>query len=736
MKLARTVVMLTALMLPSVMLSGQQSESPEQQLKAAMQRELVGGDLRAAIKEYEAIVSRHRDNRAVAARALVQIGLCYDKLGQPDARKVYEQVVKDYGDQAEPAAQARARLAAMSGQSPTAPLATAGAVRALPSIDTNDLQSVSPDGTKAAFIVYEKGQNLAVYDFATRQLRTLTHFDFATAVVYLSAWSPDSRQIAFVQNGFRPDSVAELRIITLATGEARTIFRHETNPLGQVLPVDWLPDGRTLLVTLQRADKTWVIGLIPAAGGPFTPLRSLQWTGQYPDRARVSPDGWFVAFADGPAGMRDIHLLSIDGKIATRLAEHPADDRGPLWAPDGRHIAWMSPRLGNDALWVAPIKDGQPAGEPVRVKDGLQGVNLIDWTPRGLVYVQQVRTSDIYTVSLDPATGQPGDRPQQLPYARTGRNTGPVWSPDGRHLAFISGSPAEPNRRYLVILPEKSGEPREFLIPTSRYSAGGMDPYDLRWFGDGSGLGFSGVDAQGERALFRLSLAGGQWKTSPAPAERVLRVDWDQTGSHYIYARGLDIVERDLETDQERVITPFSALLAAAARANALASSKALSAYRGLRISPDRRSLAFTSSTLDGEQSRAMLWVVDLQSGEPRILLEERAGMTLETSLTFGNPAWSPDSRALLVARTAGANRWPDLRVVSLDGSLIRSLVLDNAFARSRMGADDIGGAIDGVVWSADGTRLAFVLTASRRFETWIMETVVAIPASPTRAGR
>jgi Tol biopolymer transport system component len=723
------VSLLVAIVLMPSALVGRQQESAEVQLKAAMHRELVDGDLRAAIKEYEAILSRHSSNRGVAARALLQLGQCYEKLGQTDARAAYERLVRDYADQVEMVAQARGRLATFSRNEPAAsqPVSVpVAAVRPLPRVDiVNDLQALSPDGSKALFIRYDNGQNLAVYDFVTGESKSLTAFDWVTAWVNHAAWSPDGRRVAYTQTPGPPDSVSEIRVTTLA-GESRAIFRNDANPGRGVRPVDWLPDGRTLVAVLERADGTFAIGLIPAGGGPFTPLRSLQWAAGRPDRPRLSPDGRFVAFAEGATGMRDIHVLSLDVLTAFRITDHPADDRQPLWSPDGRHLVFTSERFGSAALWAVAVRNGQAVGEPARIKDAMHDTKLIDWTTRGLTYMQHLRTSDIYTVSLDRETRRPGGRPEQLSYPRTGRNSGPVWSPDGRDLAFVSGSPAEPDRRYVVLLSEGGAQPREFLIPTTRYS-NPQEPYDLRWFGDGSGLGFSSTDAQGQPAVFQLSLASGQWKTFPSPLKTWTRIEWNADGTRYFYTRPPSsgttpgIIERDVTTNQERVV--FEDVTTS-------------SVLRALRFGPDRRSLAFTASSVEGGQTTVRLLLADTEAGQARVLVDENSGMTLETSVVLGVPAWLPDGRSLLVPRSAGTN-WPELRVVPLDGGRSSVLPLDPSFARqAAMGADNnLAPAIREVVLSPDGARLAFVLSASR-LDTWVMENVLAGVAPATAAPR
>ena len=58
----------------------QQNASAERQLEAAIHREQVLGDVKAAIEEYKKLAQG--GNRTVAAQALIHLGQCYEKLGE------------------------------------------------------------------------------------------------------------------------------------------------------------------------------------------------------------------------------------------------------------------------------------------------------------------------------------------------------------------------------------------------------------------------------------------------------------------------------------------------------------------------------------------------------------------------------------------------------------------------------------------------------------------------------
>jgi Tol biopolymer transport system component len=588
----------------------------------------------------------------------------------------------------------------------TAAATTTAGVYELPKADnSNEVLSLSPDGTKAALMNYDKGQNLAVFDLMTRKMTPLTDFDWSPESfwVYGAAWSPDGRRIAYTQcPTAREIWSCELRTVTLA-GESSAIARG-----AYFSPGGWLPDGSAIVVTTpgpgRGPERTATIGLLPTDGRPLVPLRSISgWKGRIPGRPSLSPDGQWIACVDGLPG--EIHLVSRDGRTAQRITDHPADDHEPLWSPDGRHLAFLSDRGGSAALWIVAIKDGQPAGDPVRVKDGMQDTHsLLGWTTRGLAYSDFQRTDDIYTAAVDPATGDPRGDPRLIPYRRTGHNTVPEWSPDGKYLAFVSSSSSAMGQqdRRLVLLPANGGEAREFPVQALRL-------WTMRWFGNSAGLGITGHAAMAERALYRLTIATGEWQVSPLRPSQATQwngmyFEMNTDGSKYLYAwqdkiapSELTIVERDLQTERERTVYQKKPV-------------GPDDRFRGLRFSPDRRSLSFRGS--DG------IYVLDLDSSRVRIVHDEVPGEPALKGAPPEGPTWSASGRSLLAPRIENREtdrRDTEFRLIPTDGGAVRKVPFASGLVRllsSKPGSPRP--SIQSVVWSPDGSRLALTLRASR----------------------
>jgi Tol biopolymer transport system component len=272
-------------------------------------------------------------------------------------------------------------------------------------------------------------------------------------------------------------------------------------------------------------------------------------------------------------------------------------------------------------------------------------------------------------------------------------------------------------------MPSAGGEPREFPIPTL------LAMYDVRWFGDGNGLGFPAYDVRGAITIFRLTLATGEWTTFPLPVSNMTRIEWNTDGSRVFYARGdfgpddPAIVERDLQSDRERVVFRGSA--------------DGFDRYRGLLVSPDRRLLAFR-----GMSDQQRIIVLDLGTGQPRVVHDKAADDTYTYTAvdSLAVPTWSPNGRALLVNRTENPrtkNQATVLRLIPIDGGAVRQIPLGTELTRllsSGRGAQ--GPTMRDLAWSPAGDKLAFVLSAET-METFVLENPLApAGAQDARASR
>jgi len=157
--------------------------------------------------------------------------------------------------------------------------------------------------------------------------------------------------------------------------------------------------------------------------------------------ASVDPSGERFVFISDRSLYNDLYLASaIDGTIDDRLIKgQRTGDFESLrffhtaisWSPDGRYIALPAKDGGEDAL---VIYDVEKRKEVERHLTGLDGLLSPSWSPDGerLVF-NGLRDghSDLYTIRRD------GSDMRRLTHNRHASDD-PVWSPDGRYIAFTT----------------------------------------------------------------------------------------------------------------------------------------------------------------------------------------------------------------------------------------------------------------------------------------------------------
>ena len=105
----RIAIILIMCLVPLMMATGQEQQAGKLLSKAIYQEE-VNGELDEAIKTYRLIVQQYPDNRKVSAEALLHLGICYEKIGMPQAYDTYQDIIDKYAEQQNEVALAQKRI--------------------------------------------------------------------------------------------------------------------------------------------------------------------------------------------------------------------------------------------------------------------------------------------------------------------------------------------------------------------------------------------------------------------------------------------------------------------------------------------------------------------------------------------------------------------------------------------------------------------------------------------------
>jgi Tol biopolymer transport system component len=404
------------------------AQTGEELYQKAVQLETVKGELEQAIGVYKSIVSKYPDNQPLAAKSLLRMGRCYEKLGKDEAKKAYERIIEEYASQPDVVAEARARLAALSsstvaGASPAARLLFSNKDSSSARISSPGLIAPSPDGRRVAFL-HKHAEERAVW---VRDLETGDEEQVVAGqppVEYSSVlWSPDGKRLAIRQDNSETKS-SIIKTVDVISHEVALVPKLDAKGLRLL---DWSRDGRYLLCSREGN----MLKLVTVKDGSMTQVSDSNWIGQ---RASFSPDGRFVAFARGIYGHESVYTQLLTGGPRHRIADaREGVYLHPLWSPDGNAISYQQP----DGIWVVPVTDGVASGSPrLAFKTDIPRWPVA-WTQAGGYFLlYNAEQFNAFQVAVDPKTGQLGkDGPQEVPDSPDDLS-GFAWSPDMQRIAY------------------------------------------------------------------------------------------------------------------------------------------------------------------------------------------------------------------------------------------------------------------------------------------------------------
>jgi TolB protein len=151
-----------------------------------------------------------------------------------------------------------------------------------------------------------------------------------------ATWSPDSRQIAFLQAAGAGGTDIHVATVTdTGLADQRTVAADPANDWSPA----WSPDGSQLAFTSNRTgdEEIWVVSL---DGGALARLTDDRAADQVPV---FSPDGKRIAFVSDRSGDPDVWSMAADGSDPRNLSNHPWNFDGQwsvAWSPDGSRLVY------------------------------------------------------------------------------------------------------------------------------------------------------------------------------------------------------------------------------------------------------------------------------------------------------------------------------------------------------------------------------------------------------------
>jgi tricorn protease len=445
----------------------------------------------------------------------------------------------------------------------------------------------------ATHIAFAYANNIWIVDRAGGAARRLTSFQGAGADPRLS---PDGKWVAFTGSYA---GNADIYLVPVAGGEPRRLTWHPGNDYA----TGWTPDSKRVVFNSARASdapggapRFWTVGV---EGGPETAMPIPRaWQGH------ISPDGKSLAYRlnnswdderrNYKGGQnKPIWIVDLASYDLTTVPHQGSKDIDPVWL--NGNVYFISDRDGVQNVWRYDVASKQVAqvtkytdydvktmesGGGVLIFEQAGRLHLFDPARNAATPVMITATGDfpwaapqwkdvgarITNIALSPtgkravveARGEiftiPAEKGDWKNLTRTSgvAERNPVWSPDGKTIAYFSDAGGE--YRLVLASPDGLGTPRTIELPEASFT------YTPAWSPDSRKLSWHDAKLR----IWVADVPTGRVKqidTDPwMVPERTVRPVWSPDSRWLAYAKHLNslyhvIVVADVESGKVTQLT-------------------------------------------------------------------------------------------------------------------------------------------------------------------------------------
>ena len=333
----------------------------------------------------------------------------------------------------------------------------------------------SPDGARVVYSPlfrdfrtwkrYQGGwaQDLYIFDLASHDLVQVTDHPRSDRD---PMWIGDS--VVFSSDR---DGKLNLYAYDVGTGAVEQLTRHAT------WDVRWPSDDGSGRIVYELDGELVIFDLAAKTSTPISIRVPDDGLSRRP--SRVSAAGQIEDFELSPKGERalfvargDIFTAPIEHGVTRNLTRSSgAHDKWARWSPDGRRVAFVSDRDGEEEIWLV---DQDGSGEPEQLTDGGSAMRYApEWSPDGERLAFSDKEGRLYVLEVA------GREMRQIADEERGQLRTYEWSPHGGHLAFLMSDPNGFSSIWIWSLGEET--PR-------RVTGELFNEFDLAWDPEGDYL--------------------------------------------------------------------------------------------------------------------------------------------------------------------------------------------------------------------------------------------------------
>jgi len=619
------------------------AQTPEQLYQRALVKEEGEGAMEEAISLYDQVADNSNADQALRAKALLHIGMCYERMGTQEAVEAYQRLVTDFPTQINEVAIARERLNSLMPMVESGPDEPEGIkikqIWKTPYLD--DIGTVSFDGLFRSYVHWGNG-DVAVHNLISDEKTILTDeadLGDSTHFAQYTVISKNGNKIAY--SWWNPHNTNDLKLIDVDNPSPRLLYRKTGEEL---YPRKWLSENDLLVIRFIADERTMKMVSFNVLDKTEQALKTFD-VPHFP-HIDCSPDEKYLAY-DFPNetdnGNSDINIMLVNGDNDISLISHPANDRVLGWVPGRQEFLFTSDRSGSWDLWAVPIDDGKISGTAKKIYTDIGDVESIGFVENGDCFFGFSRRN--FNTYLTPFNAENGELNEKEGKSLLGSNFWVKWSPDGQSLAYISENNNAENPWQLTIKDIKTGQERKLAedLFTAESPCWSPDGNSILVFGREKSKfqtkGYKGsvflVDVKTGQTTEIFLISDYKYNVPDDDASPLSDLEWSADGKSFYYLFFKDrLVKHDMESGEDKVLyehTHFNSLL--------------------LNRSPDGKSLLL--GVYNPEEKKSHLFTIPADGGKEKELC------TTQESKNFAKALWSPDGQYIYFTEIAeGTKLW------------------------------------------------------------------------------
>jgi TolB protein len=317
--------------------------------------------------------------------------------------------------------------------------------------------------------------------------------------------------------------------------------------LVMMLGCSMMPAGDSGIVYVSDMEGGRDIYVVDSETGETTRLTN---NGGPDEDPRWSPDKQQIAYVTRESGDKEINVINREGQDVKRLTNSPGLDESPRWHPEQETLAYVSEveeeNGGGSEIYSIALENGKID----QVTFDGPAEELGDWSPDGEWLI-------FYNLEPEEEQGLWLRNPAGVNLLRLteGNDSHPVWSPDGKYIAFVRQQ--DDTQAIYLGQPAKGGS-WEDGVEETRLTYWGFDDYSPAWHPNSKNLAFVST-RDGNPEIYIMQADGAEQRRLTSNNTKDVSPVWSPSGKQLAFVTHLygsaDILVMNADGSEQRRLT-------------------------------------------------------------------------------------------------------------------------------------------------------------------------------------